>query len=132
MLTTLAESKDIPELYEKMDGDLGRNYRGLGQNFIFADTSGNIGYRLIMTIPERHDKTPFIACRALDGTTSKFDWTGNIIHQKDLPRSINPKKGYIVTANGRQTSDNALNDYGVTMNCPGRTLRIDEMLREAT
>ena len=101
-------------------------------NMLFADTSGNIGYKLVMTIPERNDKTPFIASRVLDGTTTEFDWTGAVIHQKDLPRSLNPEKGYIVTANGRQTSDNALNDYGATTNCPGRVIRIDELLKEAT
>ena len=83
-----------------------------------------------MTVPERKDKTPFVASRVLDGTTSKFDWTGRIIPLKDLPQSLNPEKGYLMTANGRQTSDNALSDVGATTNSPGRTLRIDEILRE--
>ena len=43
---------------------------------------------------------------------------------------MNPSKGYFVTANGRQTSDHAVNDIGATTNCPGRVLRIDEVLRE--
>lgn len=85
-----------------------------------------------MSIPERKDKTPFIASRILDGTTSKFDWTGEVVHLKELPRSLNPKKGYIVSANNRQTTDNALNDYGATVNSPGRSIRIDEMLKEWT
>ena len=54
-----------------------------------------------MTIPERNDKTPFIASRVLDGTTTKFDWTGRVVPLRDLPRSLNPKKGYIVSANNR-------------------------------
>lgn len=129
----LTESNDIPEFYTKLDGELGKeDYRGTGQNMLLADTSGNIGYRLLMTIPERKDKTPFISNRVLDGTTTKWDWTGKIIPQRDLPRSINPKKGYIVTANGRQTSDNAINDYGAMTNNPGRYLRLDEMLRDKT
>ena len=48
----------------------------------------------------------------------------------DLPKSLNPKKGYLVTANGRQTSDHAKFDYGATVNSPARMIRIDEMLRE--
>jgi len=83
-----------------------------------------------MTIPERKDKTPFIGSRILDGTTSEFDWTGRVVPQRDLAKSLNPKKGYIMTANGRQTSDHAINDYGAASNSPGRTLRIDEILRE--
>jgi len=101
LLRALYDSNDIKELYSKLDNDLGKDYRGLGQNFLFADTSGNIGYRLIMSIPERKDRTPFISSRILDGTTSSFDWTGEIIHQRDMPRSLNPKKGFIVTANQR-------------------------------
>ncbi len=132
MLKTIYDAKDLPDLYAKMDGKIGEGYVGLGQNVLFADTSGNIGYRLLMTIPERKDKTPFIGSRVLDGTTTKFDWTGKVIHQKDLPKSLNPKKGYAMTANGRQTSDNAINDYGASSNSPGRTLRIDEILKEAT
>jgi len=44
-----------------------------------ADDSGNIGYRMITTFPERKDKTPFIGNRVLDGTTSAHDWTGKVV-----------------------------------------------------
>ena len=37
-----------------------------------------------------------------------------------------------MTANGRQTSDFAIDDYGAQINNPGRVLRIDEMLKELT
>mmetsp|Transcript_10709 Transcript_10709/g.13344 ORF Transcript_10709/g.13344 Transcript_10709/m.13344 type:complete len:134 (+) Transcript_10709:1300-1701(+) len=80
ILGAIFESKDLHELYSKIDGELGEDYRGLGQNLLFADTSGNIGYRLLMSVPERNDKTPFIGSRVLDGTTTKWDWTGKIIH----------------------------------------------------
>lgn len=83
-----------------------------------------------MTVPERKDKTPFISSRVLDGTTSQFDWTGSVVAFKDLPKSLNPKKGYLMTANGRQTSDNAIDDYGASQNSPARALRVDEILRE--
>ena len=35
-----------------------------------------------------------------------------------------------MTANGRQTSDYAINDYGATINTPGRVLRITERMQE--
>ena len=97
---------------------------------LFADTKGNIGYRLILSVPVRKDKTPFIGSRVLDGTTTEFDWTNEVVPFRDLPKSLNPKKGYLMTANGRQTSDHAKTDYGASQNSPGRTLRVDEMLRE--
>lgn len=130
LMQNLASARDLPTLFELFDSSEYDRYVGMGLNILFADTKGNIGYRLIMTIPERKDKTPFIGCRVLDGTTSEFDWTGRVIPQRDLPKSLNPKKGYLMTANGRQTSDNAINDYGVGTNSPGRTLRIDELLRQ--
>ena len=52
-------------------------------------------------MPERKDKTPFVGNRILDGTTSKFDWTGRTLPLKDMPKSLNPEKGYLVTANNR-------------------------------
>lgn len=67
----LFEAKDVPEFFKAVDeGDLNSSYNGFGQNFIMADTSGNIGYKLVMSIPERNDKRPFVSCRALDGTTT--------------------------------------------------------------
>lgn len=118
------------EVFEMLDSEELNDYKGIGFNSLFADTSGNIGYRLIMTIPERKDKTPFIGSRILNGKTSKFDWTGRTVPLRDLPKSLNPKKGYLVTANGRQTSDNAINDYGASINSHARVVRIDEILRE--
>lgn len=35
-----------------------------------------------------------------------------------------------MTANGRQTSDNALFDYGSSINSPGRAIRITERLSD--
>ena len=47
-----------------------------------------------------------------------------------LPRSLNPDKGFIVTANNRATSDNAKSDFGSTMISTPRSIRIDEMIRD--
>ena len=124
----MEDSSDIPSLFEKLDGF--ENYHGLGQNVLFADTAGNIGYYLVMSVPERKDETPFVANRVLDGTKSDFDWTGKMVPLRSLPKSLNPKKGYIVTANGRQTSDHARLDHGASVNSPARMIRIDEVLRD--
>lgn len=124
------EAKSIPEFFDELHGEIGNNFQGFGQNVVLADTSGNIGYKLLMSIPERSDKTPFIGSRVLDGTTTKFDWTGKAVDLKDLPYGMNPKKGFYQTANGKQTSGNAINDYGAGVNSPARSLRIDEVLRE--
>ena len=76
-------------------------YRGIATNLILADNSGNIAYQLMVPMPVRKDQTPYLGCRVLDGTTSQFDWEDSLVPLKDLPRSINPKRGYISNANNR-------------------------------
>ena len=51
-------------------------YRGGPFNLLLADSEGNIGYTLLLSYPNRKNKTPFIGSRVLDGTTSEFDWDG--------------------------------------------------------
>lgn len=89
-------------------------YRGMAVNLIMADNSGNLAYQLAVPMFRRKDETPYLGCRVLDGTTSKFDWTETLVPLTELPRSINPKKGYIANANNRQAPDNASKDYGAT------------------
>lgn len=52
-------------------------------------------------MPVRKDLTPYLGCRVLDGRKSDFDWTDKTVPLKDLPRAINPKKGYLSNANNR-------------------------------
>ena len=131
MLKAFYDFKDVPSLFEELSTNPSfQTYKGFGQNVIFADTQGNIGYYLLMTVPVRKDKTPYIGSRILDGLTTKFDWTDQVIPLSAMPRSLNPKKGYLATANNRQTSDHAIHDFGASINSPGRILRIDEVLRE--
>jgi acyl-homoserine lactone acylase PvdQ len=59
-----------------------------------------IAFYLANNIPIRKNSKPYSGCRVLDGTTSENDWIG-FVKPSDLPRVINPKKGFIVTANNR-------------------------------
>lgn len=70
------------------------------QNLIMAFENGDIGFFLANNMPIRKHSKPYTGCRVLDGTTSENDWIG-FLPPKDLPRVINPKKGFIVTANNR-------------------------------
>jgi penicillin amidase len=64
----------------------------------------------------------------LDGTKTDNDWVG-FVPPKDLPRVINPKKGFIVTANNRQMPDNVKSDYGATITSTIRAQRITELIK---
>lgn len=65
----------------------------------------------------------------LDGTKSDDDWVG-FVKPIDLPRVINPKKGFIVTANNRQMPDNIPTDLGATITSTIRAQRITELIQK--
>ena len=100
-LNTIYKAQDLPSLFNEFTKDRFNSYTGFGSNILFADTKGNIGYHLIISAPVRKEKTPYIGSRVLDGTTSKWDWTGELMPQSAMPKSLNPKKGYLATANNR-------------------------------
>ncbi len=70
-------------------------FPGPGQNFVYADTLGNIGYHATGRLPIRPD---FNGDQVLDGTSGKFEWFGFIPFEQ-LPSYFNPSGGIIVTAN---------------------------------
>ena len=74
-----------------------KKYGGAAQNFVFADTKGNIGWYAASKIPIRR-----VGDGALpyDGATSDGDWTGYIPFE-ELPNLYNPPSGLIITANQR-------------------------------
>ena len=113
---------------EMFDGQGRSGYRGLSANIIAGDRQNNIGYQHLVPMFRRKDDTPFLGCRILDGTTSAYDWTDEIVPLKELPRSLNPSRGYISNGNNRQTSDHAKTDYGATQMATARSIRIDEYI----
>ncbi len=72
---------------------------GPGQNFIYADRAGNIGYQATGRFPIRGDgKTPVRSDAPLDGASGGAEWTGYIPFEQ-LPTLYNPPSGMIATAN---------------------------------
>jgi penicillin amidase len=70
-------------------------YPGPGQNFVYADVDGNIGYRVAGKLPIRRN---FYGDVPVDGASGEFEWDGYIPFEQ-LPNSYNPANGYIVSAN---------------------------------
>ena len=52
------------------------HWRSIPINLVAADSSGNIGYSLLVNAPIRKNGYPYLGCKVLDGTTSKHDWEG--------------------------------------------------------
>ena len=70
---------------------------GPGQNAVYADADGNIGYVMAARVPVRkkgHGEVP------VPGDTDDYEWTGYIPFDQ-LPQILNPPGGVIATANGR-------------------------------
>ena len=70
-------------------------FPGPGQNFVYADVDGNIGYHAAGSLPIRRD---FTGDLPLDGASGKFEWDGFIPYEQ-LPSAYNPPSGIIATAN---------------------------------
>src|SRR5665811_1867289 len=71
------------------------------QNFVYADTEGNIAYQMPGKTPIRpnHDgRYP------IPGWTGEYEWAG-FAPFESLPHEVNPERGYIVTANNSVTPD---------------------------
>jgi penicillin amidase len=99
---------------------------GPAQNAVYADVNGNIGYIVAARVPIRkkgHGEIP------VPGDTDDYEWTGYIPFEQ-LPQSLNPDSGLIVTANARVVGPSYkpyLTDHWEE---PYRTARIYELLRD--
>ncbi|MCB9453779.1 MAG: penicillin acylase family protein [Anaerolineaceae bacterium] len=66
------------------------------QNIIYADVEGNIGYQTPGMIPIR--AAGHSGLLPVPGWTDEYEWLGYIPFD-DMPRILNPERGYIATAN---------------------------------
>jgi len=72
-----------------------------GQNFVYGDNQGNIGYVFGGALPIRtNNVTTFL----FDGLSSKNDWNG-FVPRSELPYLFNPSTNYIATANNKVIKD---------------------------
>jgi penicillin G amidase len=74
-----------------------RNFHVPAQNLLYADVEGNIGYQMPGDIPMRANGDGTLP---VPGWTDEYEWTG-FIPFEELPYTLNPPEGYIVTANNR-------------------------------
>lgn len=80
----------------------GVKYFGIpGQNFVYADTTGNIGYIMGARIPLRKKNNPTLV---FDGTNTENDWQG-YVPVEEIPVVLNPKENFIASANNKILKD---------------------------
>jgi penicillin G amidase len=101
-----------------------RHIAGPGQNVVYADLKGNIGFTIPAKIPIRAKGNGALP---VAGYTDEFEWKGYIPFE-ELPRVQNPPGGIIATANARTVG--AAYKYYLTDRWAGpyRTHRIYDLL----
>ena len=77
-------------------------YPGPGQNFVYADVDGNIGYHATGRLPIRKNYNGDLPA---DGSSGDFEWDGFIPFDQ-LPAAYNPARGWIATANQNPFPEN--------------------------
>ncbi|MGA7512626.1 MAG: penicillin acylase family protein, partial [Candidatus Sulfotelmatobacter sp.] len=95
-----------------------------GQNVVYADVDGNIGYQTTGRVPIRAAGDGSLP---VSGADNAHEWTGYIPFDK-LPSIYNPPSGVIATANGRITPDGYPNSISAEWEAPWRTERIYHVL----
>ena len=95
-----------------------------GQNVVYADVDGNIGYQTTGRVPIRGSGNGSLP---VSGADDAHEWTGYIPFEK-LPSIYNPPSGVIATANGRITPDEYPYSISAHWEAPWRTERIYHVL----
>jgi penicillin amidase len=95
-----------------------------GQNVVYADVDGNIGYQTTGKVPIRAAGNGSLP---VNGSDNAHEWTSFIPFEK-LPSIYNPQSGIIATANARITPDNYPNSISMEWEAPWRTERIYHVL----
>ncbi|HEY6688654.1 MAG TPA: penicillin acylase family protein [Propionibacteriaceae bacterium] len=97
------------------------------QNFIYADTAGNIGYQLAGAVPIRRKGN---GTKPSPGWDPSYGWQGTIPFAK-LPYVLNPPSGFIVAANQQVIGAQYPYPLGSTYSYGWRSQEIVDRLRDA-
>jgi len=95
-----------------------------GQNVVYADVDGNIGYQATGHVPIRAAGDGSLP---VSGADDAHEWKGYIPFDK-LPSIYNPPSGVIATANARITADGYPYSISAHWEAPWRTERIYHVL----
>ncbi|HEY6337194.1 MAG TPA: penicillin acylase family protein [Candidatus Sulfotelmatobacter sp.] len=95
-----------------------------GQNVVYADVDGNIGYHATGKVPIRAASDGSLP---VSGADNAHEWTSYIPFDR-LPSVYNPASGMIATANGRITPDDYPYSVSMEWEAPWRTARIYHVL----
>jgi penicillin amidase len=96
-----------------------------GQNVVYADVDGHIGYQATGLIPMRASGDGTVP---VSGEDEAHEWTGYVPFE-ELPSVLDPPSGIIATANGRITPEGYPHLLATQWGSPERTERIASVLQ---
>ncbi len=96
------------------------------QNFVFADTNGNIGYWYCATVPIRSKGDGVLP---VPGWTGEYEWKGFVPFEK-RPHLMNPENGILATANNKAVRENYPRFLGHYWEPLDRFSRIRQLLND--
>jgi penicillin amidase len=70
-------------------------------NLVWADRHGSIGYKLVGRLPIRRGGCPDLP---KPGWSGEYEWDGWVPYE-ELPETVDPESGFVVTANNKITAD---------------------------
>ena len=114
-----ATAKSVNEMHKALE-----KVPMLCLNWVFADTSGNIGYRASGKIPIRSNNDGTVPYRIVDGHDNWKGW----IPQSKMPHSTNPLKGWVGTCNHKVVSSDYPYYYSSHFSPSYRYRRLMELL----
>ncbi|MHA1681277.1 MAG: penicillin acylase family protein [Promethearchaeota archaeon] len=106
-----------------------QNFSLPSQNVLYADRFGNIAIRPTGYVPFREGVTNESkeASFVINGSSGLYEWNGSAIPFDELPHSVNPDQGYLVSAN--QLSAGSEYPYYIQAHASNyRARRINELL----
>ncbi len=121
----MMRAPDVHAFHKAME-----NWRFPSANCVFGDRAGNIGYSTVLALPVRSPKALLDGRAAHDGWRSENDWR-EFVPFDLLPHVLNPKQGWLVSANHRPIASFYKIPVGIStgaMGDTGRSWRLKERM----
>jgi penicillin G amidase len=114
----LDRSRSVAEFRAALSG-----WKMPGANFVFADTSGAVGYQAAALVPIR---PTWNGTLPVPGSAGTYEWNG-FYSLKDLPHASEPAAGYLATANNDTLPPGDRHSISYEWDRPSRINRIREV-----
>lgn len=96
-----------------------------GQNFVYADVDGHIGYQATGRVPIRAKGNGLLP---VPGWTGDYEWIGYVPYE-EMPWRLDPPEGFIVTANNAVVDARYPHFLAAVWDYGDRAQRITDLLR---